>query len=114
MEIGSWARTGDVVGVVTRVDGDTVTVFNPGDRQVATVPTSAATALPTGTIEVTVSMRLDVPHGLGEASLARWVAACLDPVLRERAREALQAQDLATTAFDVEPDLEVRELREEG
>jgi hypothetical protein len=111
MEIGTWARVGDLVGLVVHVGDDgTTTVFNPGDRRATTVPAGGAQGLPSGRVEVTATVQLDVPHGLGEAALHRWVAALLDPVLRERATTSLSdaGYDLGPLRHEVA--VEVREV----
>ena len=111
MEIGTWARAAGFVGIVAQVaeDGEVV-LFNPGDRQVLRTAPEAAQALPAGRIRVSVAVELDVPHGLGEEAVTRWVAALVDPVLRERARATLAEGGLDATAFAVEPDVEVVEV----
>lgn len=115
MHIGSWARAGSFVGVVAAVaeDGE-VTLFNPGDRQVLRATPGAVTGLPSGRVRVTVTVDVDVPHGLGEESLHRWVAALVDPVLRERARGSLAEGGLDAGAFEPQPELDVREVDPEG
>lgn len=111
MKIGSWARAEGVVGIVSKLDPDgTVTVFNPGDRQMIVVPSARCQPLPTGTVEATITVRLDVPHGLGEDSMTRWVAALVDPVLRTNARAALEEQGMDVGAFAIEPSVEVVEV----
>lgn len=111
MEIGTWARAAGFVGIVAKVaeDGE-VTLFNPGDRQVLRTAAGAAQPLPAGRIRVSVTVELDVPHGLGEESVTRWVAALTDPLLRERAREGLAEGGLDVGAFTVEPTVEVVEV----
>lgn len=112
--LGSWARAGDLVGLVAAVDDDTVTVFNPGDRQVARVPLAEAEALPAGTIRVEVAVDLPVPHGFEEASLRRWVAALADPVLRERGRDATREAGLDEAALLPEPRMQVVRPQQSG
>lgn len=97
--IGSWARAGNLVGLVAAVDGGRVTLFNPGDRQAATVEATAVQPLPAGTIRVAVDVDLPVPHGLEEDALARWVAALTDPVLRERGAAAAREAGLDEGPF---------------
>lgn len=112
--IGSWARIGRLVGIVSRVEDDgTVVVFNPGDRQMARATPDAVQGLPSGAVEVTATVRLDVPHGLGEESVQRWVAALIDPVLRQRARDSLVEAGLDGAAFATDPEVEVREIPSE-
>lgn len=114
MNIGSWARADGVVGIVSKVDPDgTVTVFNPGDRQMIVVPTAKCQPLPTGTVEARITVRLDVPHGLAEESMTRWVAALVDPVLRANARAALEEQGMDVGAFAIEPSVEVTEVADQ-
>lgn len=113
--VGSWARIGRLVGIVSRLEDDgTVVVFNPGDRRMARATPDAVQLLPSGTVDVTVTMRLDVPHGLGDESVQRWVAALIDPVLRERARESLAEAGLDATPFATDPDVQVREIPSGG
>lgn len=88
--LGGWARTGRLTGIITRLDADEVTIFEPGERTSATVRRGEVTAIPAGAVTVTVSVDLPLPHGVGEDSLRRWVAALTDPVLRERAAAALK------------------------
>jgi len=113
MEIGTWARADGIVGIVSKVDTDgTVTIFNPGDRQVITAPGSAATPLPTGLIEARFSLQMQVPHGLGEDSLRRWLAVLIDPVLRANATASLREMGLDEGAFAEEVTVDVREVTE--
>lgn len=101
--IGSWARAGAFVGLVAAVAGDQVTLFNPGDRQATKVAAATAEPLPAGTIRVEVAVDLPVPHGLPEESLARWLAALADPVLRERGAAVARDGGLDDGAFLPEP-----------
>lgn len=78
-----------MVGVVARVDGDRVTVFDPAKRRQHEVAVSAVTAVPAAAVRVTTSVDLPIPHGLDEHDLRRWIAMLTDPVLRERAAAAL-------------------------
>lgn len=113
MDIGTWARASSFVGIVAGVEEDgTVVLFNPGDRQVLRTGAGVAQALPTGTVRVAVSVDLQVPHGLGEDSMKRWLAALVDPVLRERAQSSLAEQGLDAGAFAHEPVVDVREVAE--
>lgn len=86
--VGSWAQSDGMVGLVAAIDDAEVTLFNPGDRQMARVPATDVTPLPAGTVRVELVADLPVPHGLAEESLQRWLATLADPVVRERAREA--------------------------
>lgn len=87
--LGSWARAGDFVGLVAGIDGDQVTLFDPGARQQQRVPLAQAHAVPAAAVQITLTVDLPLPHGLNEASLRRWVALLADPVLRERAAAAM-------------------------
>ena len=87
------------MGLVAKVEGGQVTLFNPGDRQATTVAVAEAQPLQAGTIRVEVLVDLPVPHGLPEESLARWVAALADPVLRTRGAEAARDAGLDDGAF---------------
>ena len=91
--LGSWVRAGGVTGVVSGVHGDTVSVFEPSERRMATVQRADVEPVPAAAVRVTLTVDLPLPHGVGEDSLRRWVGALTDPVLRERAQEALQAAD---------------------
>jgi hypothetical protein len=111
MEIGRWVRASGFVGIVSAVEDDgTVVVFNPGDRQMLRATPGTLQPLPTGTVEVRVGVQVQVPHGLSEEALRRWVAAMLDPVLRERARDSLTDQGLDPAAVMLEPTWEVTEV----
>ena len=92
--MGTWARAGDMVGVVAALDGDSVTVFSPGDRKVATVSRSELVLVPAGAVTVTLQVDVPLPHGLGEEAVRRWIASLADPVLRERAAAALSEAGL--------------------
>ncbi len=89
LRIGAWARAQGMVGLVAAVGEDTITLFQPGDRQMARVPRDSAQPVPAGAVTVTVTVDLPVPHGIGEDLLRRWVASLTDEVLRERAHAAL-------------------------
>ncbi len=111
MDIGTWGRASGFVGIVVRVEEDgTLVLFNPGDRQMLRATPGAVQALPTGAVDVTVTVRLDVPHGLTEAALTRWVASLLDPVLRDGARVSLSEAGLDPVPFGVEPTVDVQEV----
>lgn len=109
LRLGSWVRTGGartggvgtggvptggpgaggITGLVVRVSGDDVTVFEPGERRTATVPAADAQPVPAAAVRVTVTADLPLPHGVGEETLRRWLAVLTDPVLRTRAVEVL-------------------------
>ncbi|MDQ3528968.1 MAG: hypothetical protein M3425_03310 [Actinomycetota bacterium] len=109
LRIGSWAKSGQLIGLVAAMDDDTVTLFDPGQRQQAQVPRSLAEAVPAGAVTVTVRVQLPVPHGVDEGVLRRWVATLTDEVVRERAYAALaeagldEGAALPVTSVDVEP-----------
>lgn len=92
--LGTWARSGGFVGLVVAMDAETVTLFDPGERQVAQAGTADVEAVPAGGVTVTVTVDLPVPHGVSEATLRRWVAALTDDTLRARAHDALTEQGL--------------------
>jgi L-asparaginase II len=87
--LGSWARSGGLVGLVAAVDGDEIALFDPGERQLARVPRSAVESVPAGAVTMTVTIDLPVPHGVDESSLRRWAASLTDLALRDRAAQAL-------------------------
>jgi hypothetical protein len=88
--LGAWVRTGPVVGMVAGREGDDVTVFDPGGRRRQDAPAGTYAPVPAAAVRVTVTVDLPLAHGLDEADLRRWVAMLVDPVLRERAAEALR------------------------
>jgi hypothetical protein len=92
--VGGWARSGGIVGLVAAVDGEHVTLFDPGERTRTTVARVEAEPVPAGAVTVSVSVDLPVPHGIDEHSLRRWVASLTDPVLRDRAAAALTESGL--------------------
>lgn len=92
--VGGWARSGGVVGLVAAVDGENVTLFDPGERTRTTAARTEVEALPAGGVTVSVSVDLPVPHGVDEYTLRRWVASLTDPVLRDRAYAALVEAEL--------------------
>ncbi len=87
--LGAWVRAENVIGLVAALEGDEVSVFDPIARVVTRVPADAAVALPAGAVTVSVSVDVPLPHGLEEDGVSRWVGALVDPLVRERAREAL-------------------------
>jgi hypothetical protein len=107
--LGTWARAGDMLGVVARVDTTHVTLFDLARRQQREVALDEIQVVPAAALQVTVRLDLPVPHGLDEYSLRRWTAMLIDPVLRERAADALTAAGLdegvtlPTATVDVAP-----------
>ena len=87
--LGGWARSGQFVGLVVAADGETVTLFDPGERQRLDAPRADVDALPAGGVTVTVRVDLPLPHGVDETTVRRWVASLTDLTLRERAYAAL-------------------------
>ena len=87
--LGSWARAGSFVGLVARIDGETVSLFDPGERQRVDVPATDVQALPAGGVTVSVTVDVPLPHGVDESAVRRWIASLTDPTLRERAYAAL-------------------------
>lgn len=112
--LGSWARSGNLVGVVARVGDGRATLFDPGNRQAAEVPLAGIDPVPAGAVTVTVTVDLPLPHGMDESSVRRWVASLVDETLRERAREALDGAGLdAGPALPV-AGIEVAAMRRSG
>jgi hypothetical protein len=87
-----------VLGVVAKVDGDEVTLFDPAQRRQHRVTATAVTRVPAAAVRITAEVDLPVPHGLDEHDLRRWLAMLTDPVLRERASDALAEAGLDTAA----------------
>lgn len=87
--LGTWARSGSFVGLVVGVDGESVTLFDPGERQRLDAPRADVAALPAGGVTITVTVDVPLPHGVDESSVRRWVASLTDLTLRERAYSAL-------------------------
>lgn len=87
--LGGWARAGEFVGLVVKVDAENVTLFDPGDRQRLDAPAADVSALPAGGVTVTVTVDVPLPHGVDESTVRRWIASLTDPMLRERAYAAL-------------------------
>lgn len=112
--LGSWARSGGLVGIVVHQAGDRVTLFEPAQRRMADVAVTELEAVPAAAVTITASVDLPLAHGLEEADVRRWVAALLDPVLRERAREALVAAGLDDGAALPEPRLDVQPMSTSG
>lgn len=106
--LGSWGRTAAITGVVAAVEGDTVTLFDPGNRRMAEVPRADVVPLEAGAVTVALRVDLPIPHGLSQEALVRWVASLADDAVRERARAALaeagldDAVTLPTVRLDVE------------
>jgi hypothetical protein len=92
--LGSWARSANLVGLVAAVEESHITLFDPGERQMARVPRGEVESVPAGAVTVTVTVDLPVPHGLDETALRRWAAALTDLTLRDRAAAALADQGL--------------------
>jgi hypothetical protein len=90
--LGSWARAGGLVGLVVAVDADAITLFDPGERQLARADRSEVSSVPAGAVTVTVTVDLPVPHGVDEPALRRWVAALTDLSTRDRAVQVLREQ----------------------
>lgn len=112
--LGSWAKSGGLIGLVAAVDDTTITLFDPGDRQMATVPRGAVESVPVGAVTVTVTVDLPVPHGVDETSLRRWTASLTDLSMRERAAEVLSAQGLDPGAALPDARFSVRAMDSSG
>jgi hypothetical protein len=108
--LGSWARSDGFVGLVARNDGQHVTLLDPGGRQQREVPVDLVQAVPAAAVEVTMAVELPVPHGLDETSLRRWMALLADPVLRDRAVEAMSGAGLDAGAALPQVTLDARAL----
>lgn len=106
--LGTWARSGAMIGLVAAVDGESVTLFDPGERHQATVSRAEVEALPAGAVTVSVSVDIPVPHGVEEHTLRRWVASLTDDHIRDRAYAALVESDLDPGAALPAVRLEVR------
>lgn len=91
---GTWARADGFIGVVARADEHETTLFDPGRRLQRTAATAAITRVPAAAVRVTATIDLPLAHGLDETDLRRWLAMLIDPVLRERAADALVAAGL--------------------
>jgi hypothetical protein len=92
--LGTWARADGFIGVVARTGDGRVTLFDPGMRRQHTAAADAIVQVPSAAVRVTVTVDLPLPHGLDESDLRRWVAMLTDPLLRDRAAEALAAANL--------------------
>jgi L-asparaginase II len=114
LRIGSWARAGEFIGLVAVVDGEHVTLFDPGDRHMARVMRSDIEPLPAGAVTVTVSVDLPVPHGVGEDTLRRWMASLIDELVRERAYSALAEAGMDEGAALPQPRVQVVALAGSG
>ena len=108
--LGSWARSGAAMGLVAAVDGESVTLFDPGDRTRTTVPRAAVEALPAGGVTVSLSVDLPLPHGIEDHTLRRWIASLADPHLRQRAHDALAEAGLDPGSSLPEVRLDVRAI----
>jgi hypothetical protein len=86
---GRHPDSGAAPALVARSDGQHVTLLDPGGRQQREVPVDRVQAVPAAAVEITMTVDLPLPHGLDETSLRRWVALLADPVLRDRAAEAM-------------------------
>lgn len=112
--LGSWARSGGLVGLVAAVDDAAITLFDPGERQMATVARSAVESVPVGAVTVTVTLDLPVPHGIDETVLRRWVASLTDLSLRDRAAAVLTEQGLDVGAALPDARFSVRAMETSG
>jgi len=92
--LGAWVRAENVVGLVAALEGDELSVFDPIARVVTRVPSTSAAALPAGAVTVTVSVDVPLPHGLEEDGVSRWIGSLVDPLVRERALDALREAGL--------------------
>ena len=107
--LGGWAKGSGIVGLIAAVDGESVTLFDPGERTRTSVPVAEVEVLPAGAVTVSISVDLPVPHGIDEHTLRRWVASLTDPHLRDRAYAALaesgldEGAALPTVRVDVRP-----------
>lgn len=111
MDIGTWVKAGPLIGIVSKIEEDgSLVVFNPGDRQMMRATPGAVQALPTGMVQLRVAVQVEVPHGLGEDSLKRWMAALIDPVLRTHAQATMIEHGLDDRPFKLEPSIEVTEV----
>jgi hypothetical protein len=103
MQIGTWARSGTFTGLVAAIAEDgTVTLFNPGDRQVLRADPGTAAGLPAGRDPAVERLLLEA---VGDVQ-----AALVDPILRDRARDALAEGGLDPSAFAPTATVEVREV----
>lgn len=92
--LGSWGRADGFLGVVAQVDDGHVTLFDPAGRRQHRVPAAMVARVPAAAVRVTVTVDLPLAHGLDERDLRRWTAMLTDPLLRERAHDALTAAGL--------------------
>lgn len=112
--LGSWARSGGLTGLVAAVDDISITLFDPGDRQMATVPRAEVESVPVGAVTVTVTIDLPVPHGVDESTLRRWSASLTDLTMRERAAAVLTEQGLDPGAALPDARFSVRAMESSG
>lgn len=110
--VGQWAKTGELVGLVAAAEDSEVTLFDPAARQQVTVPAASVTVLPAGAVDVTMTVTLPLPHGLGAEDVRRWVAALADDRAREQARQALTQAGLDAGA--AQPVVDVQVTASEG
>lgn len=108
--LGSWARAGGFVGLVTHSDEHQVTLFDPGARQQRHAAPSEVQPVPAAAVRVTMTVDLPLPHGLDETSLRRWLAMLADPVLRGRAAKAMTDAGLDAGAALPAVDIDARAL----
>jgi hypothetical protein len=107
--LGTWARSGEMVGLVAALDAEHVTLFDPTERQQTTVPRAEVAPVPAGAVTVSVTVNLPLPHGIAEEGLRRWVASLVDERVRDRAYAALhdagldEGAALPTARVDVAP-----------
>jgi hypothetical protein len=87
--LGSWAQADGFIGLVAHRDEHHVTLFDPGRRQQRQAAHDLVQPVPAAAVRISMTVDLPLPHGLNEESLRRWVALLVDPVLRERAAEAM-------------------------
>lgn len=92
--LGDWARADGFIGVVARTRDGQVTLFDPGQRRQHVVPAEAIERVPSAAVRVTVTVDLPLPHGVDETVVRRWVAMLTDPLLRDRAADALSSEHL--------------------
>lgn len=112
--VGSWARSGALVGLVARRRDGQVTLFDPAARRMADVASADVEAVPAAAVTVTATVDLPLAHGLDEEEVRRWFATLVDPALRERARAALAEAGLDEGAALPAARLDVRSFEGSG